>query len=282
MHLPDWLKVKASGQHATKSILRNRQVATVCEQARCPNRGFCFSRPTATFLILGEICTRSCWFCAVMHGKPSAPDPAEPGRVALAAGDMGLTYVVVTSVTRDDLHDGGAGQFASAIREIRKVLPGAGIEVLTPDFLGRRESIETVLEAGPDVFNHNMETVRRLYAPVRPQASYERSLEVLRRAKELAPHIRTKTGLMVGLGEEAREIEELFHDVRQAACDMITVGQYLRPGKANMPVVEYRKPEFFERLKERAYAAGFEFVASGPLVRSSMNADEMYRGRRDV
>ncbi|MEW6116614.1 MAG: lipoyl synthase [Nitrospirota bacterium] len=290
MRLPEWIRVKAAGApessgalaerhaglHATKSLLRGHRLSTVCEEARCPNRGYCFSKPTATFMILGDCCTRDCAFCAVATGAPSAVDAAEPERVAEAAHALGLKYVVITSVTRDDLPDGGAAHFAATITAVRSTLPDTKIEVLTPDFKGDEHALQTVLEARPDVFNHNIETVKRLYARVRPQADYERSLQVLQRAKEIAPDIATKSGLMVGLGETESELLELFGDLRQTGCSVLTIGQYLRPTKKNLPVVEYIKPEIFNDLKERALALGFAFVASGPLVRSSMNAEEMY------
>lgn len=281
MHLPEWIRTKTTGLHATRHVLRNHRLTTVCEEARCPNRGVCFSKPTATFMILGDRCTRSCAFCSVQEGSAASGGPAEvdadePGRVAAAAAELGLRYVVVTSVTRDDLSDGGAAQFAATIREVRGLLPDAKVEVLTPDFKGDREALAVVLAARPDVFNHNVETVPRLYPTVRPQAEYRRSLEVLRSAKEIAPDIMTKSGLMVGLGETMDEVLALFGDLRAAGCDILTVGQYLRPAKKNLPVVEYVRPETFELLRQRALGLGFAFVASGPLVRSSMNAEEMY------
>lgn len=280
MRLPEWIRTRATGLHSTKNLLRSHGLSTVCEEARCPNQGACFAKPTATFMILGDRCTRECAFCAVSSGPPSAVDPREPERVAEAAAGLGLRYVVVTSVTRDDLPDGGAAQFAATIRAVRKRLPAARVEVLVPDFQGDREALRAVVEAEPDVFNHNMETVRRLYPVVRPQAGYERSLGVLRDAKALAPALRTKSGLMLGVGETRGEVEELFRDLRSAGCTILTIGQYLRPTKKNLPVVEYIRPEIFEELKETALAAGFDFVASGPLVRSSMNAEEMYEQRK--
>jgi lipoic acid synthetase len=281
MRLPDWIKTKASGLHSTKTLLRKHGLSTVCEEARCPNKGHCFSKPTATFMILGDICTRDCGFCSVKSGNPSFVDTEEPERVAKAAHEMGLRYVVITSVTRDDLPDGGASQFAETIMAIRRSLPHAKVEVLTPDFKGDANSLKTVLDARPDVFNHNMETVKRLYDVVRPQADYECSINVLRNVKKIAPDIKTKSGLMLGLGETMDEVIELFKDLRNAECDFLTVGQYLRPSKKNLPVVEYIRPEVFEELKEAALDSGFEFVAAGPLVRSSMNAEDMYR-RNDV
>jgi lipoic acid synthetase len=276
MRLPKWIKVKTSGLHETKALLRTRRLSTVCEEARCPNKGFCFSKPTATFLILGDSCTRNCGFCSVNSGVVCAPDAEEPIRVAEAAKELGLKYVVVTSVTRDDLPDGGASQFAATIKAIRNRLPHTKIEVLTPDFQGSIDALGIVLDANPDVFNHNIETVSRLYDTVRPQADYGRSLNVLKTAKALAPHIKTKSGLMLGFGETVDEALEALRHLRAAECDLLTVGQYLRPTKKNLPVVEYIRPEVFESLKQSALDMGFEFAACGPLVRSSMNAEEMY------
>ncbi len=281
MRLPEWIKVKASGMHETKALLRSRRLSTVCEEARCPNKGFCFSKPTATFMILGNNCTRDCGFCSVNSGVPSCVDAEESERVADASLELGLRYVVITSVTRDDLPDGGASQFAETIKAVRRKLPDAKIEVLTPDFKGDVNALKIVLDAEPDVFNHNVETVRRLYDKVRPQADYECSLNVLKNAKTISPRIKIKSGLMLGLGETMDEVMILFKDLRAAGCDFLTVGQYLRPTKKNLPVVEYIRPEVFEELKKTALGLGFEFVASGPLVRSSMNAEEAY-GRKDV
>ena len=227
-------------------------------------------------MIMGDCCTRNCAFCSVRPGIPAALDSAEPERVAEAAVELGLSYVVITSVTRDDLPDGGAAHFAATIRAVRNALPAAKIEVLTPDFQGERDALGIVLEALPDVFNHNIETVSRLYDIVRPQADYQRSLEVHRIVKTLMPGIKTKSGVMIGLGETVDEVWEVFRDIRAAGCDLLTVGQYLRPAKKNLPVVEYMHPDVFEALKIYALGLGFEFVASGPLVRSSMNAEEMY------
>jgi lipoic acid synthetase len=281
MRLPEWIKTKASGLHGTKTLLRNHGLSTVCEEARCPNKGHCFSKPTATFMILGDHCTRDCGFCSVKSGSPSFVDAEEPERVADAAYEMGLRYVVITSVTRDDLPDGGALQFAETIRAVKNKLPDTKVEVLTPDFRGDVNSLKTVLDSGPDVFNHNMETVKRLYYKVRPQADYECSINVLRNAKKIAPGIKTKSGLMLGFGETVDEVVELLKDLRGIGCDFLTIGQYLRPSKKNLPVVEYIRPDVFEELKEAALELGFEFVAAGPLVRSSMNAEDMYR-RKDV
>lgn len=228
-------------------------------------------------MILGSRCTRNCRFCSVQSGMPAAVDPAEPEQVAEAAADMRLTYVVITSVTRDDLKDGGAGQFNATIAAVRNRLPHSRIEVLTPDFLGSEDALRTVLSARPDVFNHNIETVRRLYDQVRPHADYERSLTVLRRVREIAPGISIKSGFMLGLGETAGEVSELLVDLRRAGCDLVTIGQYLQPSRNNLPVVEYILPERFRELSSEAYALGFRSAASGPLVRSSMNAEELYR-----
>ncbi len=277
MRLPDWIKVRYRADiHGTKHLLRRHGLSTVCEEARCPNRGECFSRPTATFMILGSGCTRNCGFCSVDPSGPEPVDETEPGRVASAAAELGLKYVVVTSVTRDDLADGGAGHFAKTIASIRRRLPSAKIEVLTPDFRGDADALKTVLDALPDVFNHNVETVQRLYPAVRPGADYSRSLGLLRAAAGIAPGISTKSGFMLGLGETTEEISRLLADLRLAGCSCVTIGQYLRPSRKNLPVVEYIAPEVFERLRLEALEMGFASVASGPLVRSSMNAAEIY------
>jgi len=279
MRLPAWLKTQHhSGLHDTKHLLRRHGLSTVCEDARCPNRGECFSKPTATFLILGPHCTRNCGFCSVISGAPIAVNVHEPEQVAEAAAEMNLRYVVITSVTRDDLPDGGAGQFANTIRAVRKRLPEARIEVLTPDFNGDIKAVKSVLDAQPDVFNHNIETIERLYPVVRQQADYQRSLSVLRAAKDMSPAISVKSGFMLGLGETMDEIIQLLAALRESNCDLLTIGQYLRPTKKNLPVVKYILPEDFDELKETALNMGFRYVASGPLVRSSMNAEEMYNG----
>jgi lipoic acid synthetase len=277
LRLPDWVKVKAPARlHDTKRLLRSRGLTTVCEEARCPNIGECFSKPTAAFMILGPKCTRHCGFCSVESSPPQPPDPEEPDKVAEAAGEMGLRYVVITSVTRDDLPDGGAGHFAETVKSIRRHLPHTRIEVLTPDFQGRLNDLKTVLNARPDVFNHNIETVPRLYPAVRPLAGYQRSLSLLENAKKLAPEMYTKSGLMLGLGEEMEEVVDVLRDLRDSGCDLLTIGQYLRPSRSNLVVVEYIKPDAFETLRLTALSMGFKYVASGPLVRSSMNAEEMY------
>jgi lipoic acid synthetase len=278
MRLPEWIRTRHCGDlHETQHLLRRHRLSTVCEEARCPNRCECFSKPTATFMILGTRCTRNCGFCSVESSRPDPVDACEPENVAEAAFEMGLRYVVITSVTRDDLPDGGAGQFAETIRAVRKRLPQSRIEVLTPDFRGSIKSLETVLHAGPDVFNHNVETISRLYPGVRPQADYLLSLKVLKKAKMLSPDIRTKSGFMLGLGETYDEVMNLLNDLRGAGCDFITIGQYLRPSKNNLPVVEYIPPAVFEDIRVKALALGFSFVASGPLVRSSKQAEEMYQ-----
>ena len=277
MRLPDWIRTRSrTDNHETKNLLRRHNLSTVCEEARCPNRGECFAKPTATFMILGSNCTRNCGFCSVKSERPAAVDANEPENVAEAAAEMGLRYIVITSVTRDDLPDGGAGQFAKTICAVRKRMSRVKIEVLTPDFQGDIQALKTVLEAGPDVFNHNIETVKRLYPVVRPAADYERSLFMLRQSKEIAPDIFTKSGLMLGLGETSDEIVAVLRDLRKVACDFVTIGQYLRPTKTNLPVVEYILPEIFEDFRIKALDMGFKYAASGPLVRSSMNAEEMY------
>ncbi|MGC2062256.1 MAG: lipoyl synthase [Thermodesulfovibrionales bacterium] len=277
MRLPEWIRTeKRADVHGTKHLLRRHGIATVCEEARCPNRGVCFTRPTAAFMILGSNCTRNCGFCSVNPGRPEPVDAAEPEKIAAASAEMGLTYVVITSVTRDDLPDGGAGHFAETVRAVRRRLPDSRIEVLTPDFRGDTAALKTVLDAGPDVYNHNIETIRRLYATVRPGADYRRSLSMLEQAKKIRPAAQTKSGFMLGLGETLAEVHHLLCDLRAAGCDLVTIGQYLRPTRNNLPVVEYVRPEIFEDLRITALGMGFIHAASAPLVRSSMNAEEMY------
>jgi lipoic acid synthetase len=283
VRLPEWLKVKhhPARLRGMKRHLRGHGLATVCEEARCPNQPECFHKPTAAFMILGSSCTRNCGFCSVDAALPAPPDPEEPARVAQSARDMGLRYVVVTSVTRDDVPDGGASHFARTIRALRAELPEARVEVLTPDFKGDAQALDVVFAARPHVFNHNVETVPRLYPEVRPQAVYRRSLEVLHRASSAAPGMATKSGLMLGLGETYEEVMQVLRDLREAGCTMLTVGQYLRPTVRNLPVREYVHPDTFERLRLEALDMGFGFVASAPLVRSSMNAEEMYEGIKE-
>jgi lipoic acid synthetase len=279
--LPDWARKPRTHHeslHALKSGLRERNLHTVCESARCPNIHECFHRSAATFMILGSRCTRGCGFCSVPKLNPRRHDPqldpAEPANVARMAAEMGLRYVVLTSVNRDDLDDGGSHHFAETVREVRRALPDARVEVLTPDFCGDLDAVARVLEAEPHVFNHNMETVPRLYARVRPQADYRQSLEVLRFARGYAaPAMLTKSGFMVGLGETADEVHTLLADLRRAGTDVATIGQYLQPTRRNLPVVEYVALEQFERYRVDGMALGFKMVFSGPLVRSSYMAD---------
>jgi lipoic acid synthetase len=254
----------------------------VCEEARCPNIFDCWNRRTATFMILGDVCTRACRFCAVTSGRPTELDLGEPLRVAESVAELGLRHAVITSVDRDDLKDGGAGIFARTIRAIRRLSPGTTIEVLTPDFQGDLVSVRTVVEAGPDIFNHNTETVPRLYARIRPKAVYANSLALLRHVKQLAPNQVTKSGLMVGLGETEDELLEVFRNMREHNIDVLTVGQYLRPTKSHAEVVRYYRPEEFVRLKELALEMGFGHVEAGPLVRSSYHADEQVPARKSL
>lgn len=276
--LPEWLTVKAPKQGAYEEMaayLKSLGLHTVCQSASCPNIGECFSKGTATFMILGDTCTRDCGFCGVRHGEPLAVGPDEPRRVAEAAARMGLNYVVVTSVTRDDFADGGASQFAETIRRIKAEIPDAKVEVLVPDFGGDANALRAVLDAGPFVLNHNVETVPNLYPVVRPAANYWRSLELLETAKKIKSSIYTKSGLMVGLGESEQEVVEVLQDLRCRGCDIVTIGQYLRPSKANLPVVEYIPPPQFDEYKEIGDTMGFHCVVSGPFVRSSYRAAEI-------
>jgi lipoic acid synthetase len=277
LRLPEWIRAKnAGGIRSTKQLLRSHGLSTVCEEARCPNIAGCFSVPTATFMILGSKCTRNCGFCSVESSSPEPIDPSEPERTAHAAKEMGLRYVVVTSVTRDDLSDGGAGHFAGTVHCIRRHMPHAKVEVLTPDFNGNPSSINMVVHSHPDVYNHNVETVPRLYSVVRPAADYRLSLYVLEYVKKTAPGMNTKSGIMLGLGERIDEVIDVLKDLRKAGCDFVTIGQYLRPSRKNLPVVEYIRPEIFDNLRTIASGMGFKYAASAPLMRSSMNAEEMY------
>ena len=274
---PEWIRarrLKLVDLHAVKSVARSRDLSTVCEEARCPNRGECFSRGTATFLLLGDVCTRACGFCDIATGRPGAPDPFEPARVAEAAREMGLTFVVVTAVARDDLADGGASHFAATIRALRRLEPAPGVEVLVPDFQGRFDSVRVVAEERPDVFNHNVETVERLQRRVRRGARLDRSLGVLRAAKELVPDSTTKSGFMLGLGETRSEVLDLLASLREASVDVVTIGQYLAPSRDHLPVEEYVPPAVFEEYREAGEALGFRHVFSGPFVRSSYRAEE--------
>ncbi len=274
---PAWLKVRAPGSDnylRLKQIMRGLQLNTVCEEARCPNIGECWHHGTATFMILGDVCTRACGYCAVAHGRPNELDLAEPSRVADAVDAMGLRYIVITSVDRDDLADGGAGVFAECIRGIRARRPETRIEVLIPDFQGKAEPLVTVLDAGPDVLNHNTETVPRLYRRARSGGRYPRTLALLERARAHAPHIPTKSGLMLGLGEEWEEVVDVLKDLSRAGVGILTLGQYLQPTPQHLPTVRYYHPDEFARLKTIALDLGFGHVESGPLVRSSYHAHE--------
>jgi lipoic acid synthetase len=275
--IPPWIRVRVSeGENfkELKGLVQQRRLHTVCEEARCPNIFDCWSRRTATFMILGDVCTRACRFCAVTSGRPTELDLGEPLRVAESVAQLGLRHAVITSVDRDDLADGGSGIFARTIRAIRRRSPGTTIEVLTPDFQGDLEAVRTVVEARPDIFNHNTETVPRLYARIRPKAVYANSLALLRHVKQLAPSMVTKSGLMVGLGEDEDELVDVFRNMRAHDIDVLTVGQYLRPTKKHAEVVRYYRPEEFARLKDVAMQLGFRHVEAGPLVRSSYHADE--------
>jgi len=279
--LPEWLRPAARKRPHLESLgreLADMGLHTVCQSARCPNLGECFGHGTATFLILGNACTRDCRFCAVEHGRPAAPDPEEPSRVAEAAKRLGLRFVVITSVTRDDLPDGGAAHFAATIHAVRDLLPAARVEVLVPDFRGDPEAVRTVLTARPDVFGHNLETVPRLYPEVRPQADYRRSLEVLRFATELVPEVVTKSGLMVGLGEDDEEVLAVLRDLRAVGGSALTIGQYLQPTRGHALMVEYVHPGVFAEYARQAREMGFTRVMSGPLVRSSYHAEELAQG----
>ena len=277
---PDWLKRRLPTGPAfekVKGMIGRDRLHTVCQEAKCPNIWECFSHHTATFLIMGSKCTRNCRFCSVPEGDLEPPDPEEPARVARVSREMGLKYVVITSVTRDDLADGGAGIFAETIKEIRNQTPDACVEVLTPDFQGNKESLSTVLRAKPDVLNHNIETVARLYPRVRPQASYRRSLQLIKRARESNPDLPTKSGLMLGLGEYSDELEMTLEDMLQAGCRILTLGQYLQPSGNHLAVERFIPPQEFETWREKALNLGFAEVASGPFVRSSYHAKELFR-----
>ncbi len=274
---PEWLKVRAPGSEnylRLKGVMKELRLHTVCEEARCPNIGECWHHGTATFMILGDVCTRACAYCAVAHGRPNELDLAEPARVADAIQRMALRHVVITSVDRDDLADGGACMFAETIRLARTRVPGCRIEVLIPDFQGLESSLKTVLEAEPHVLNHNIETVPRLYRMARSGGKYLRSLELLDRARRYRPAIATKTGMMVGLGEEIDEVVIVFDDLRRVGVSILTIGQYLRPSTSHAPMIRYYHPDEFAELKRLALARGFVHVESGPLVRSSYHARE--------
>jgi len=274
---PSWMKVRApmgDNYHDLKKLARGLGLHTVCESAQCPNIGECWNHKTATFMLLGDVCTRRCGFCAVPKGRPEAIDLDEPGRVAEAVATLGLKHAVVTSVNRDDDNVGGAKIFAETIREIKRLVPGCHVEVLIPDFQGRRDCLEIVLEAKPDILNHNTETVPRLYRSARSGANFKRSLDLLGSAKEVDPTTVTKTGVMVGLGEEIFELLDCFRQMAERRVDILTIGQYLRPSKNQLPMIRYYTPEEFAFLKEESLKMGFRHVESGPLVRSSYHAHE--------
>lgn len=274
--LPEWVRRPRSNWmalHEVKAGLRRYRLHTVCESARCPNIHECFGRGAATFMILGNRCTRSCGFCAVPRGRGEALDPQEPENVARMAEQLGLRYVVITSVNRDELSDGGAAHWAATVLAVRRRLPQARVEALTPDFCGNWDAVRAVADAGPDVYNHNMETVARLYRRVRPQANYRRSLELPAVVKQRAPGMLTKSGLMVGLGERLEEVEELLRDLRSVRCDVVTIGQYLQPTRRNLRVERYVTPQEFRHYRDYGMRLGFRNVFSGPLVRSSYMAD---------
>ena len=276
---PPWIRVRLPSGNAVQSLksrLRERELVTVCEEATCPNLHECFSKGTATFMILGEVCTRRCSFCDVAHGRPLPPDENEPGQLARTVRDMELRYIVITSVDRDDLRDGGAGHFAECIDRVRELSPGIRIEILVPDFRGRNRidrALEILAASPPDVFNHNIETVQPLYRNVRPGADYQWSLDLLKRFKARNPEIPTKSGIMLGLGETREQVEQALRDLRAHDVDMITIGQYLQPTPHHHPVLHYWTPDEFDSLAAYGYRLGFNHMASGPLVRSSYHAD---------
>ncbi|MGD8630463.1 MAG: lipoyl synthase [Gammaproteobacteria bacterium] len=279
---PAWIRARSPADPAVsrlKDILRENRLHTVCEEASCPNLGECFAGGTATFMIMGDICTRRCPFCDVAHGRPDPLDSEEPENLARTIRAMGLSYVVVTSVDRDDLRDGGAAHFSACIEAIRAQNPGIRIEVLVPDFRGRMDrALDILVKSPPDVFNHNLETVPGLYKKVRPGSDYAWSLDLLKRFKALHPGVPTKSGLMLGIGEEISEVEQVMRDLRAHDCDMLTLGQYLQPSLHHLPLVRYLHPDEFERLGAFGYELGFTHVASGPMVRSSYHADQQARG----
>ncbi|RLC46167.1 MAG: lipoyl synthase [Candidatus Coatesbacteria bacterium] len=284
LHLPPWLRTTfrfTPEVRQTKRLLRDLGLHTVCEEARCPNIGECFSRGTATFMIMGNVCTRNCAFCGCQKGKPEDLDPVEPVNVARAARQLGLGHCVVTSVTRDDLPDKGASHFAQTIEAIRDLNPDTTIEVLTPDFGSNAEAIETVIEARPDVFNHNVETIPRLYSEVRPGADYDMSLGLLAMVKQVDPSIITKSGLMIGLSENIKEVETVLADLASAGVDALTIGQYMQPALGNVQVSKYYEPDVFEYLSERGRSLGIKHVLAGPLVRSSYRAAELLKRIRN-
>ena len=277
--LPEWLKVKMPGSTRyleLQNIMRGQQLHTVCEEARCPNIGECWDRGTATFMILGDICTRRCRYCAVTTGRPNGLDLQEPKRLAEVVRTMGLSYCVITSVNRDDLPDGGAYIFASCIDKIRETSPGCRVEVLIPDFAGSWAALKRVTDSGPAVLNHNIESTVRIFPKVRPKGDYQLSLELLAKAKDINPATVTKSGIIVGMGETPEEVLETMADLRKIDCDLLTIGQYLRPSAKHLAIDRFYRPEEFEELRKAGDAMGFKHVASGPLVRSSYHADEQH------
>ena len=280
---PNWLKVKLpSGDRfmALRALIDEKKLHTVCQSAHCPNIEECFNRGVATFMILGDVCTRDCLFCNISHGKPHRVDPEEPLRVAQAVRELSLNYAVITSITRDDLPDGGAEHFAATIETIKELNPDCEVEVLIPDFQGSIESLEKVIQKKPKVLNHNMETVKRLYPVARAQADYHRSFELLKNVKSIDPQMYTKSGLIIGLGEEYREILQTIDELCKIQCDILTIGQYLQPTKRHLPIKKYYHPKEFQNLKKYALEAGFKWVESGPLVRSSYHADALFQQNR--
>jgi len=280
---PDWIRVKApvsKEYHETRRIIQENRLHTVCEEAACPNIGECWAKKHATMMIMGDTCTRACTFCNVATGKPEALDPFEPKRVADAVSKLGLEHVVITSVDRDDLADGGAGHFAQVIRAIRHASPETSIEVLTPDFLRKDKAVEKVVEAQPDVFNHNIETVPRLYVPVRPGSRYFASLRLLDQVKEMDPKMFTKSGMMAGLGESKDEVLQVMDDLRSARVDFLTIGQYLQPSAKHHPIDRFVPPDEFKQYEKRAYNKGFLMVSSSPMTRSSYHATEDFQKLR--
>jgi lipoic acid synthetase len=274
---PEWLKVRAPGganYMRLKGLMRDLKLHTVCEEAHCPNVGECWEHGTATFMILGDVCTRNCGYCAVSHGRPPVYDTDEPGRVAAAISEMNLRHAVITSVDRDDLSDFGAWAFAETIRQIHARVPGCSVEVLVPDFQGEESAIRTVLEASPEIYNHNTETVPRLYKRARPGGRYERVMQIFRYAKDLSPETPTKTGMILGLGEVPEEVLQVMKDLREVDVDILTLGQYLRPSPDHLPLDRYYSPAEFRELRDAGLAMGFRHVEAGPLVRSSYHAWE--------
>lgn len=278
LRLPEWVKrsvLNTTENRETRLILKEQKLNTICESGRCPNKGECWAKGTATFMLMGALCTRTCRFCAVNKGMPAPLEEDEPQRIATAAAKMGLKHVVLTSVNRDDLPDQGANHFARTITAIKEAIPGVAVEVLTPDFQGRRDALEIVLAAYPVVYNHNIETVPRLYKRVRPGSKYDRSLKVLAMAKEITKDVPTKSGLMLGVGETFDEVKQVMRDLRAIDCDFLTLGQYLRPTRDQLPVKRYVEPAEFDELAAYGWEIGFKMVHAGPLVRSSYHAEEL-------